>query len=98
MRGVKQHVGSHRRAYDMWRWRCRDVFGVLTLLSALTSIQERPLYIGFTGLIWGIGTVIGPALGRSFSVRSPTWRVRLLYKPVPGSGPRTGLFLSHSIN
>ena len=30
--------------------------GVLTLLAATTSTQERPTYIGLTGLTWGLGT------------------------------------------
>lgn len=29
--------------------------GVMTLLSVTTTIQERPLYVGSTGLMWGIG-------------------------------------------
>ena len=33
--------------------------GVLTLLSALTTPQERPLYVASTGLIWGFGSVLG---------------------------------------
>lgn len=31
--------------------------GVLSLLSALTSIAERPVYMAMVGVIWGIGTV-----------------------------------------
>ncbi|KAI9829987.1 MAG: hypothetical protein M1826_005160 [Phylliscum demangeonii] len=48
--------------------------GVLTLLSVTTSIQERPFYIGLTGLTWGIGTVLGPIVGGGFSDSSATWR------------------------
>lgn len=33
--------------------------GVLTLLSALTTASERPLYIASTGLVWGFGSVLG---------------------------------------
>jgi hypothetical protein len=29
--------------------------GVMTLLSVTTTIQERPMYVGSTGLMWGIG-------------------------------------------
>jgi hypothetical protein len=34
--------------------------GVMTLLAVNTTEQERPTYIGMTGLVWGIGTVLGP--------------------------------------
>lgn len=40
--------------------------GVLTLLSALTTPKERPLYVASTGLIWGLGSVLGYALSRYF--------------------------------
>lgn len=33
--------------------------GVMTLLSVTTTEHERPTYIGFTGLTWGLGTVLG---------------------------------------
>lgn len=33
--------------------------GVMTILAATTTIQERPSYIGLTGLTWGLGTVLG---------------------------------------
>lgn len=40
--------------------------GVMTLLAASTTIHERPLYIGGTGMTWGLGTVIGPIIGGRF--------------------------------
>ncbi len=33
--------------------------GVLTLLSALTIASERPIYIAYTSLVWGFGSVLG---------------------------------------
>ena len=33
--------------------------GVMTLLSVCTSEHERPMYIGLTGVTWGLGTVLG---------------------------------------
>lgn len=33
----------------------------MTLLSVNTTEHERPVYIGMTGLTWGLGTVLGPA-------------------------------------
>jgi MFS family permease len=33
--------------------------GVITLLSALTTPIERPLYVASTGLTWGTGSVLG---------------------------------------
>lgn len=37
--------------------------GVMTLLSVFTTEHERPMYIGLTGLTWGLGTVLGPIIG-----------------------------------
>ena len=31
--------------------------GTLNMVSALTTEAERPIYLGFVGLTWGIGTV-----------------------------------------
>ena len=41
--------------------------GALTLIAMLTTIQERPLYMGMTGIGWGLGTVLGP-VGTWFSL------------------------------
>lgn len=48
--------------------------GVMTLLSVTTTLQERPLYIGSTGLMWGVGTVIGPIIGGAFTSGAAGWR------------------------
>jgi hypothetical protein len=48
--------------------------GVMTLLSVTTTIQERPMYVGSTGLMWGIGTVLGPIIGGAFTQSSAGWR------------------------
>jgi len=31
--------------------------GVMTLLAATTTIHERPMYVGGTGLTWGLGSL-----------------------------------------
>ncbi|ERF73026.1 hypothetical protein EPUS_07120 [Endocarpon pusillum Z07020] len=48
--------------------------GVLTLLSALTTASERPVYVASTGLVWGLGSVLGPVIGGAFAESSATWR------------------------
>ncbi|KAL8857756.1 MAG: hypothetical protein Q9178_005656 [Gyalolechia marmorata] len=48
--------------------------GCLTYLSVTTTMQERPIYMGSTGLIWGLGTVLGPVVGGAFADSSATWR------------------------
>jgi MFS family permease len=48
--------------------------GVMTLLSVTTTLEERPQYISYTGLIWGIGTVLGPIVGGAFTDSSAGWR------------------------
>lgn len=39
----------------------------MTLLSVNTTEHERPVYIGLTGLTWGLGTVLGPASADNIS-------------------------------
>ncbi|KFY26430.1 hypothetical protein V493_04093 [Pseudogymnoascus sp. VKM F-4281 (FW-2241)] len=78
--------------------------GVMTLLSVTTSIQERPMYVGLTGLVWGIGTVLGPIVGGAFTDSSAGWRwafyinlvIGAIFTPVylfmlPRSDPRKGV-------
>ncbi|MCJ1381687.1 hypothetical protein MMC17_004798 [Xylographa soralifera] len=48
--------------------------GVMTLLSVNTTEHERPLYIGMTGLTWGLGTVLGPIIGGAFAISNVGWR------------------------
>jgi len=31
--------------------------GTMNMVSALTNATERPVYLGFVGLTWGIGTM-----------------------------------------
>lgn len=48
--------------------------GVMTLLSVTTTEHERPIYIGMTGVTWGLGTVLGPIIGGAFTSSSAGWR------------------------
>ncbi|KAF3010362.1 hypothetical protein E8E14_009434 [Neopestalotiopsis sp. 37M] len=48
--------------------------GVMTLLSVMTSDRERPGYLSFVGLVWGIGIILGPVVGGAFVESSATWR------------------------
>ncbi|KAI9688871.1 MAG: hypothetical protein M1822_001228 [Bathelium mastoideum] len=47
-------------------------FGLLNLMSVNTLAHERPLYLGLTGGIWGVGTILGPVVGGAFELY--TWR------------------------
>jgi MFS family permease len=77
--------------------------GVVTLLSVNTSDRERPGYLSFVGLFWGIGTILGPVIGGAFVESPATWRwafyinlcVAGLFAPVyllwiPSFKPRAG--------
>jgi MFS family permease len=77
--------------------------GVMTLLSVNTTDRERPGYLSFVGLVWGIGTVLGPVVGGAFVESPATWRwafyinlcVAGLFAPVyllwiPSFKPRAG--------
>ncbi|KAI1381391.1 major facilitator superfamily transporter [Hypoxylon crocopeplum] len=46
--------------------------GILTLVAVFTLDDERPAYISLCGLVWGIGTVIGPVIGGAF--QRVNWR------------------------
>lgn len=48
--------------------------GAINLLSNSTTEAERPGYLGFVGLTWGIGTVLGPIIGGAFADSKATWR------------------------
>jgi MFS family permease len=80
---------------------------IVLVISVNTSEQERPKYMGFTGLSWGVGFVLGPAIGGAFAESSATWRwafyINLVlfgfFGPiivflVPGWDPRKGQNLS----
>ncbi|KAH9875837.1 hypothetical protein IAQ61_003302 [Plenodomus lingam] len=47
--------------------------GTMILLSINTSDQERPAYLSLVGLVWGIGTVLGPVIGGSFEKVDWRW-------------------------
>lgn len=46
--------------------------GVLTLVSSYTDDHERPAYLSLIGLVWGVGTVLGPVIGGAF--QKVDWR------------------------
>ncbi|KAK2749204.1 hypothetical protein FQN57_006819 [Myotisia sp. PD_48] len=48
--------------------------GCITYIAALTTNKERPVYMGLLGMVWGIGTVLGPVVGGAFTESSATWR------------------------
>ncbi|KFY86342.1 hypothetical protein V498_07535 [Pseudogymnoascus sp. VKM F-4517 (FW-2822)] len=49
-------------------------FGVMALITSMTSYKERPMYFALTGWAWGAGTVLGPIIGGGFAASSATWR------------------------
>lgn len=81
--------------------------GVMTLLAATTTMHERPMYVGGTGLTWGLGTVLGPIIGGAFTDSSAGWRwafyinlcIGAVCAPVyifmlPNKDPRPGVSLA----
>ncbi|KAH6665606.1 major facilitator superfamily domain-containing protein [Halenospora varia] len=65
--------------------------GVMTLLAATTTIHERPIYIGGTGLAWGLGTVLGPAFYTNLCIGAVCVTVYLFM--LPNKDPRPGIDL-----
>ncbi|KAH9208866.1 major facilitator superfamily domain-containing protein [Leptodontidium sp. 2 PMI_412] len=81
--------------------------GVMALLAATTTMHERPIYVGGTGLTWGLGTVLGPIIGGAFTDSPAGWRwafyinlcIGALCAPVylcmlPNKDPRPGVSLT----
>ncbi|PYH94064.1 putative MFS drug efflux transporter [Aspergillus ellipticus CBS 707.79] len=50
--------------------------GAINIISFSTTEAERPGCLGFVGLTWGIGTVLGPIISGAFAGSSATWRWR----------------------
>ena len=48
--------------------------GVLNYLSVMTTTNERGAYIALTGVVWGLGSILGPVIGGAFSISNATWR------------------------
>ncbi|EED21064.1 efflux pump antibiotic resistance protein, putative [Talaromyces stipitatus ATCC 10500] len=48
--------------------------GVMTLLSVLTTDQERPAYLSIPSITWGTAMVLGPIIGGAFTVSKVGWR------------------------
>lgn len=84
--------------------------GVITLLAATTTLQERPMYVASTGMTWGLGMVLGPIVGGGFSQSSVGWRwafyINLLVGAacapvylflIPNIDPRKGTSLTNRI-
>ncbi|KAL4900547.1 hypothetical protein BDW74DRAFT_93560 [Aspergillus multicolor] len=48
-------------------------YGLLNLVSTNTLERERPTYLSLTGMVWGVGTVLGPVIGGAFELYSWRW-------------------------
>ena len=46
---------------------------VTIIIGDLFSLKDRPKYYGYTGMVWGISSALGPALGGVF-VETIGWR------------------------
>ncbi|KAF4504955.1 hypothetical protein G6O67_006960 [Ophiocordyceps sinensis] len=59
-------------------------FGLLAMLSTHTTAKERPQYLSYTGLVWGLGTVLGPVVGGGFVLWNWPWSfyINLLFGAV----------------
>ncbi len=80
--------------------------GALNFVSAFTTIRERSFYNALIGMIWGLGTILGPVVGGLFAEKA-TWRwsfyinlvlaglfgpVLLYLSPTHQPEPRKGFF------
>lgn len=80
--------------------------GLMAMIATTTTIQERPAYLGLSGLTWGVGTVLGPIIGGAFTDSAAGWRwsfyinlvIGAVFAPVyvfmlPNRDPRPGASL-----
>jgi MFS family permease len=47
--------------------------GALNFVGVFTTLRERSLYNAMIGMIWGLGTILGPIVGGLFAEKA-TWR------------------------
>ena len=47
--------------------------GALNFMSVFTTLRERSVYNALIGMIWGLGTILGPIVGGLFAEQA-TWR------------------------
>ncbi|KAL8886629.1 MAG: hypothetical protein Q9192_006450 [Flavoplaca navasiana] len=47
---------------------------VIVIITALTAGKDQGRYFGYIGFMWGLGTVIGPAIGGAFAATAGGWR------------------------
>lgn len=48
--------------------------GSLNYFLAMTTSEERGLYMALIGSCWGVGAILGPVIGGAFATSSATWR------------------------
>ncbi|MCJ1258533.1 hypothetical protein MMC24_006366 [Lignoscripta atroalba] len=56
--------------------------GTLTLMIVHTTAKERSGYLALIGVVWGLGTVLGPVVGGGFAIVS--WRWAFYINPMIG--------------
>ncbi|KAJ0416313.1 MFS general substrate transporter [Aspergillus carlsbadensis] len=82
--------------------------GVLTLLSLHTTTPERPQYLSLTGLVWGLGTVLGPVVGGGFELYTWRWAfyinlvfgailIPIYLAVIPSNSPTPGVSICHRL-
>ena len=76
--------------------------GALNFLAAFTTIRERSIYNAMIGMIWGLGTILGPIVGGLSSFASllltlTTWQVSSLRKQHGDGHSISTLFLQASL-
>ncbi|KAJ5689705.1 MFS general substrate transporter [Penicillium macrosclerotiorum] len=83
-------------------------YGLLNLVSTNTLDRECPTYLSLTGMIWGVGTVLGPVIGGAFELYTWRWAfyINLLFGAVvipayfyliPSNNPAPGISLRDKI-
>jgi len=48
--------------------------GALNFVGIFTTLRERTMYNAFMGVIWGLGTILGPVVGGVFTDTAQNWR------------------------
>ncbi|KAJ5660034.1 MFS general substrate transporter [Penicillium longicatenatum] len=83
-------------------------YGLLNLVTVNTLERERPTYLSLTGMVWGLGTVLGPMVGGTFELNSWRWAfyINLLFGAIilpapvsiiPSNHPVPGVSTRHKL-
>ncbi|RVX75729.1 hypothetical protein B0A52_00085 [Exophiala mesophila] len=68
--------------------------GSLHYFTDLPTVKERGFYVALSGVVWGLGAVLGPVVGGAFAESPATWRWAFYINLVIGAASAPAFFFS----